>query len=145
MTYLPQMWVFGVICMHEKLFPPLKGVCMSLGLCAACGLSVVVDLAWPSCIISLLNHVECVSGWLGCSLSLFISHSLFDFSHTCKISHCQNLNKSSLLLSAEHTAVCLCTTLKSTTFLSLDSSLFRKIHVLPKTVGRYPCLSVGIQ
>lgn len=43
--------------------PPLNGVSMSLGPCVACRLSEVVDLAWPSCIISLLNHVECVSGW----------------------------------------------------------------------------------
>lgn len=49
-------------CMRS-CFPPLNGVSMSLGPCVACRLSEVVDLAWPSCIISLLNHVGCVS-WL---------------------------------------------------------------------------------
>ncbi len=47
-------------CMRS-CFSSLNGVSMSLGPCVACRLSEVVDLAWPSCIISLLNHVGCVS------------------------------------------------------------------------------------
>lgn len=50
-------------CMRS-CFPPLNVVSMSLGPNVACRLSEVVDLAWPSCIISLLNHVGCVSQWL---------------------------------------------------------------------------------
>lgn len=47
-------------CMRS-CFPSLNGVSMSLGPCTARRLSEVVDLAWPSCIISLLKHVVCVS------------------------------------------------------------------------------------
>lgn len=49
-------------CMRS-CFPPLNGVSMSPGPCVACKLSEVVDLAWPFCIISLLNHVGCVFQW----------------------------------------------------------------------------------
>lgn len=59
-------------CMRS-CFLPLNGVSMSLGPCVACRLSEVVDSAWPSCIISLLNHVRCVSRWLTSS----------SFSYTC--------------------------------------------------------------
>lgn len=57
-------------CMRS-CFPSLNGVSMSLGPCVACRLSEVVDLAWPSCIISLLKHVVCVSPLL---TSITLSH-----------------------------------------------------------------------
>lgn len=59
-------------CMRS-CFPPLNGVSMSPGPCIACRLSEVVDLAWPSCIISLLNHVGCVSRWLTSSTFIYTS------------------------------------------------------------------------
>ena len=62
-------------CMRS-CFPPLNGVFMSLGPCVACRLSEVVDLAWPSCIISLLNHVGCVSLWLTSSTFTYTCLSL---------------------------------------------------------------------
>lgn len=49
-------------CMRSR-FLHLNGVSMSPGPCVACRFSEVDDLAWPSCIISLLNHVGFVSGW----------------------------------------------------------------------------------
>lgn len=54
----------------------LNGVSMSFGPCVDCRLSEVVDLAWPSCIISLLNHVECVSRWLTPSTFTYTCFSL---------------------------------------------------------------------
>ncbi len=63
-------------CMRS-CFPPLNGVSMSLGPRVACRLSEVVDLAWPSCIISLLNHVGCVSRWLTSSTFTYTCSSLF--------------------------------------------------------------------
>lgn len=62
-------------CMRS-CFPPLNGVSMSLGPCVACRLSEVVDLAWPSCIISLLNHVGCVFRWLNSSTFIYTYSSL---------------------------------------------------------------------
>lgn len=59
-------------CMRS-CFPPLNGVSMSLGPCVTCRLSEVVNIAWPSCIISLLNHVGCVAWWRTSST----------FTHTC--------------------------------------------------------------
>lgn len=47
-------------CMRS-CFPPLNGVSMSLGPHVACRISKVDNLAWPSCIISLLIHVGCVT------------------------------------------------------------------------------------
>lgn len=75
-------------CMRS-CFPPLNGVSMSPGPSVACGLSEVVDLAWPSCIISLLNHVGCVSRWLTSSaftdtcssLSPTHTHTIDDVTH----------------------------------------------------------------
>lgn len=69
-------------CMRS-CFPPLNGVSMSLGPCVACRLSKVVDLAWPSCIISLLNHVGCVFRWLTSSTFIYTCYplSLTHFSH----------------------------------------------------------------
>ena len=84
-------------CMRS-CFPPLNGVSMSLGPCVARRLSEVVDLTWPSCIISLLNHVGCVSRWLTSSTFTYTcsSRSLFlsqDHIHTHKRrNHCHNLN-----------------------------------------------------
>lgn len=65
--------------MHEKLFPPLNGVSMSPGPCIACRLSEVVDLAWPSCIISLLNHVGCVSRCLTSSTFIYTLSAILLF------------------------------------------------------------------
>lgn len=48
-------------------FLHLNGVSMSPGPCVACRFSEVDDLAWPSGIISLLNHVGFVSGWFNSS------------------------------------------------------------------------------
>lgn len=48
-------------------FLHLNGVSMSPGPCVACRFSEVDDLAWPSRIISLLNHVGFVSGWFNSS------------------------------------------------------------------------------
>lgn len=82
-------------CMRS-CFPPLNGVSMSLGPCVACRLSEVVDLAWPSCIISLLNHVGCVSRWLPSST----------FTYTCSpLTPCftDNLLLSSVLQDNTHT------------------------------------------
>lgn len=62
-------------CMRS-CFPPLNGVSMSRGPCVACRLSEVVNLAWPSCIISLLNHVGCVSRWLTSSTFTYTCSSL---------------------------------------------------------------------
>lgn len=75
-------------CMRS-CFPSLNGVSMSLGPCVACRLSEVVDLARPSCIISLLNHVGCVflhrsppSLSLTCSRVTFSLPHLPGFLHT---------------------------------------------------------------
>lgn len=87
-------------CMRS-CFPPLNGESMSLGPCVACRLSEVVDLAWPSCIISLLNHVGSVSLWLISSTftftcpsrSLFLSHRLSPGgSKVCSLIVNSNLN-----------------------------------------------------
>lgn len=83
-------------CMRS-CFPSLNGVSMSLGPCVARSLSEVVDLAWPSCIISLLNHVGCVflhrsppSLSLTCSRVHFLSASPAGFpSH---LGNAQNRN-----------------------------------------------------
>lgn len=69
-------------CMRS-CFPPLKVVSMSRGPNVACRLSEVVDLAWPSCIISLLNHVGCVTQWCT-SFHLFLPVSLFVCPNGCK-------------------------------------------------------------
>lgn len=77
-------------CMRS-CFPPLNGVSMSLGPCVACRLSEVVDLAWPSCIISLLNHVGCVSRWLTSSTFTYTCSSLsLSFSDSPLLSLHQN-------------------------------------------------------
>lgn len=58
-------------CMRS-CFPPLNGVSMSPGPRVARRLSEVVDFAWPSCIISLLIHVGCVSQRLSASVHLYL-------------------------------------------------------------------------
>lgn len=86
------MSLWGNKACMRSCFPPLNGVSMSPGPSVACRLSEVVDLAWPSCIISLLNHVGCVSRWLlyfHLFLLLLLSshtHSLERWTHT----HTQN-------------------------------------------------------
>lgn len=60
-------------------FLHLNGVSMSPGPCVACRFSEVDDLAWPSCIISLLNHVGFVSGWF--SSSTFTYHLWHVYTH----------------------------------------------------------------
>lgn len=58
-------------------FLHLNGVSMSLGPCVACRFSEVDDLAWPSCIISLLNHVGFVSRWFNSPTFTY------EFFHVC--------------------------------------------------------------
>lgn len=62
-------------------FLHLNGVSMSPGPRVAWRSSEVDGLAWPSCIISLLNHVGFVSGWF--NSSTFTCHIL----HACTHAH----------------------------------------------------------
>lgn len=80
-------------CMRS-CFPPLNVVSMSLGPNVACRLSEVVDLAWPSCIISLLNHVGWVSQWL----AFFFCFYLFLFCLSVQITVKNSLNVTNYLI-----------------------------------------------